>query len=151
MKDIKNIRTVCVNLLLIFAGSVLCAVAIKGILIPKQFLAGGLTGLSLLVLSGVDLFSVEHTVVCHWMEIYRAAVLSLQYSRRINLFISYLLSVSGYSHSGHDSQCDYCRPCHRRRVRYYPQIPGICRRPGYTDDFSLQKVFNSAGHVRFSL
>ena len=50
MKDIKNIRTVCVNLLLIFAGSLLCAVAIKGILIPKQFLAGGLTGLSLLIL-----------------------------------------------------------------------------------------------------
>lgn len=36
------------NLLLIFAGSVICAVAIKGILIPKQFLAGGVTGLALL-------------------------------------------------------------------------------------------------------
>ena len=49
MKDIKTIGTVCLNLLLIFAGSALCAAAIKGILIPKQFLAGGLTGLSLLV------------------------------------------------------------------------------------------------------
>ncbi len=49
MKDMKTIGTVCLNLLLIFAGSVLCAVAIKGILIPKQFLAGGLTGLSLLI------------------------------------------------------------------------------------------------------
>ncbi|UCG05854.1 MAG: YitT family protein [Desulfobacterales bacterium] len=49
MKDMKTIGTVCFNLLLIFAGSVLCAVAIKGILIPKQFLAGGLTGLSLLI------------------------------------------------------------------------------------------------------
>ncbi len=49
MKDMKTIGTVSFNLLLIFAGSVLCAVAIKGILIPKQFLAGGLTGLSLLI------------------------------------------------------------------------------------------------------
>jgi len=49
MKNIKTIRTVCFNLLLIFAGSLLCAVAIKGIIIPKQFLAGGVTGLSLLI------------------------------------------------------------------------------------------------------
>jgi uncharacterized membrane-anchored protein YitT (DUF2179 family) len=37
------------NLLLISVGSVICAVAIKGILVPKQFLAGGLTRLSLLL------------------------------------------------------------------------------------------------------
>jgi uncharacterized membrane-anchored protein YitT (DUF2179 family) len=37
------------NLLLIFVGSVLCALAIKSVLIPKQFLAGGLTGVSLLI------------------------------------------------------------------------------------------------------
>lgn len=50
MKDLKKtIGTVCFNLLLIFAGCVLCAIALKGILVPKQFLAGGLTGLSLLV------------------------------------------------------------------------------------------------------
>jgi uncharacterized membrane-anchored protein YitT (DUF2179 family) len=49
MKDVKTVGKVCFNLLLIFAGSVLCAVAIKGILIPKEFLAGGLTGLSLLI------------------------------------------------------------------------------------------------------
>ena len=36
------------NLLLIFTGSILCALAIKGILVPKQFLAGGITGLALL-------------------------------------------------------------------------------------------------------
>jgi uncharacterized membrane-anchored protein YitT (DUF2179 family) len=36
------------NLVLITVGSVLCALAIKGILIPKQFLAGGITGVSLL-------------------------------------------------------------------------------------------------------
>jgi len=44
----KQTLTVLWNLLLIFAGSVICAVAIKGILIPKQFLAGGVTGLALL-------------------------------------------------------------------------------------------------------
>ena len=49
MNNLKTIRTVCFNLLLIFTGCVLCAVAIKGILIPQQFLAGGLTGLSLLI------------------------------------------------------------------------------------------------------
>jgi uncharacterized membrane-anchored protein YitT (DUF2179 family) len=37
------------NLLLITLGSVLCAVAINGILVPKQFLAGGFTGLALLL------------------------------------------------------------------------------------------------------
>ncbi len=49
MKDIKTIRTIGFNLLLISAGSVICAFAIKGILIPKEFLAGGVTGLSLLI------------------------------------------------------------------------------------------------------
>ena len=49
MKNIKTVRTVCFNLLLIFAGCLLCAIALKGILVPKQFLAGGLTGLSLLI------------------------------------------------------------------------------------------------------
>ena len=49
MKDIKTIGTICLNLLLIFVGCVLCAFALKGILVPKQFLAGGLTGLSLLL------------------------------------------------------------------------------------------------------
>jgi uncharacterized membrane-anchored protein YitT (DUF2179 family) len=37
------------NLFLITAGSALCAVAINGILIPNQFLAGGVSGLSLFV------------------------------------------------------------------------------------------------------
>ena len=36
------------NLFLLFLGSVLCAVVVKGILIPKEFLAGGITGLALL-------------------------------------------------------------------------------------------------------
>jgi uncharacterized membrane-anchored protein YitT (DUF2179 family) len=37
------------NLVLIVLGSFLCALAIKGILIPNQFLAGGFTGLALLL------------------------------------------------------------------------------------------------------
>jgi uncharacterized membrane-anchored protein YitT (DUF2179 family) len=46
-KELKSILIVLWNLLLIFSGSVLCAVAIKGILVPKQFLAGGVTGLAI--------------------------------------------------------------------------------------------------------
>jgi uncharacterized membrane-anchored protein YitT (DUF2179 family) len=49
MKKMNLIGSVFYNLLLIFVGAVICAVAIKGILIPKQFLAGGVTGLSLLI------------------------------------------------------------------------------------------------------
>jgi uncharacterized membrane-anchored protein YitT (DUF2179 family) len=45
----KLAKSILWNLLLISAGSVICALAIKGILIPKQFLAGGLTGLSMLI------------------------------------------------------------------------------------------------------
>jgi uncharacterized membrane-anchored protein YitT (DUF2179 family) len=45
----KPIKTLLWNLLLISVGSIICAAAIKGILIPKQFLAGGVTGLALLV------------------------------------------------------------------------------------------------------
>ncbi len=41
--------TILYNLLLIGVGCILCAVAIKGLLIPKEFLAGGVTGLSLLI------------------------------------------------------------------------------------------------------
>ena len=46
---IKEVRTILWNFLLLFVGSVLCALAVKGILVPKQFLAGGVTGLALLV------------------------------------------------------------------------------------------------------
>lgn len=45
----RQVLKVLWNLLLIFAGSFLCAIAIKGILVPRQFLAGGLTGFSLLI------------------------------------------------------------------------------------------------------
>jgi uncharacterized membrane-anchored protein YitT (DUF2179 family) len=47
--NMKQAGKIIWNLLLIFIGSVLCALAVKGILVPKQFLAGGLTGLSLLI------------------------------------------------------------------------------------------------------
>jgi uncharacterized membrane-anchored protein YitT (DUF2179 family) len=46
--EIKETLIVLWNLLLIFAGCVICAIAIKGILVPKHFLAGGVTGLALL-------------------------------------------------------------------------------------------------------
>jgi uncharacterized membrane-anchored protein YitT (DUF2179 family) len=37
------------NLTLIALGSALCAVALNGILIPRQFLSGGFTGLALII------------------------------------------------------------------------------------------------------
>jgi uncharacterized membrane-anchored protein YitT (DUF2179 family) len=49
MKDVKLFLNVLWNLLLISVGSVMCAVAIKGVIIPKEFLTGGVTGLALLV------------------------------------------------------------------------------------------------------
>ena len=49
MKKRPLALTVLWNLLLITVGCILCAATIKGILIPKEFLAGGVTGLSLLI------------------------------------------------------------------------------------------------------
>ncbi len=46
---LQQSRTIGWNLMLILVGSVLCAIAVKGILVPKQFLAGGVTGLAILV------------------------------------------------------------------------------------------------------
>jgi uncharacterized membrane-anchored protein YitT (DUF2179 family) len=49
-KDIMNTGwQICSNLLLIIAGSILCAVAINGILIPNQFLSGGITGIAITI------------------------------------------------------------------------------------------------------
>jgi len=45
----SKLATVSWNVLLITAGSVICAVAVNSILIPKQFLAGGVTGLAILI------------------------------------------------------------------------------------------------------
>ena len=42
-------RQVLFNLFLIALGSVICAVAVNGILIPRQFFGAGFTGLSLLI------------------------------------------------------------------------------------------------------
>ncbi|MGD9229061.1 MAG: YitT family protein [Desulfobacterales bacterium] len=47
MREIQSVLTVLWNLSLIFAGCVLCAAAVKGILVHKQFLAGGITGLAI--------------------------------------------------------------------------------------------------------
>jgi uncharacterized membrane-anchored protein YitT (DUF2179 family) len=43
------LKDILTNLFLICLGSVICAVAIKGILIPNQFISGGITGLALIV------------------------------------------------------------------------------------------------------
>lgn len=46
----KNmLKDILRNLVLMCIGSVICAVAIKGILIPNQFISGGITGLALIV------------------------------------------------------------------------------------------------------
>jgi uncharacterized membrane-anchored protein YitT (DUF2179 family) len=45
----KKVLRVLWNLGLISVGSALCALAVNGVLVPKQFLSGGFTGLSLLI------------------------------------------------------------------------------------------------------
>ena len=49
MSTVKNLRTVLWNLALITAGSCICAFAIKGILIPSDFVSSGLAGLALVL------------------------------------------------------------------------------------------------------
>lgn len=44
-----SIRQAAWNLILLAAGSAICAVAVNGILIPRQFVSGGFTGLALVV------------------------------------------------------------------------------------------------------
>jgi uncharacterized membrane-anchored protein YitT (DUF2179 family) len=44
-----GIRKISVNLALLSVGSILCAIAINGILIPQRFLSSGLSGLSLVM------------------------------------------------------------------------------------------------------
>ena len=46
---LRILRQVFWNLGLISVGSVLCAVAINGILIPHEFVSGGFTGLALVI------------------------------------------------------------------------------------------------------
>lgn len=45
----EDLKSIIWNLALITAGSMLCVLAINGILIPQQFLAGSITGLTLLI------------------------------------------------------------------------------------------------------
>ncbi len=49
MKKFAVIKTVILNLVFITAGSLLCTVAINGILIPHQFISGGFTGLAIFI------------------------------------------------------------------------------------------------------
>ncbi|MBC8461840.1 MAG: YitT family protein, partial [Deltaproteobacteria bacterium] len=44
-----SVRQVIWNLMLLTLGSVLCAAAINGILIPHQFFSGGFTGVALII------------------------------------------------------------------------------------------------------
>jgi len=46
------------NLLLISAGSLLCAVAVNGIMLPQHFVTGGITGLALILHTAFPDFSV---------------------------------------------------------------------------------------------
>ena len=46
---VEPTRQVLFNLFLIALGSVICAIAVNGILIPRQFFGAGFTGLSLLI------------------------------------------------------------------------------------------------------
>lgn len=45
----KSSSKIAYNLVLITVGSIICAVAVNSILIPKQFLAGGITGMAMLI------------------------------------------------------------------------------------------------------
>jgi len=45
----KLLKEIGFNLILISIGSVICAAAINGILIPNEFISGGITGLALIV------------------------------------------------------------------------------------------------------
>jgi len=45
----EKVKTVAWNCFLMTLGSFICAIAINGILIPKHFLSGGFTGLSLVI------------------------------------------------------------------------------------------------------
>lgn len=48
-KDLETIRRVLVNLLLIAAGSVICAMAVNAVLLPLKFFGAGFTGITLLI------------------------------------------------------------------------------------------------------
>lgn len=47
--SLRQVREVFRNLALLAVGSVICAVGVNGILIPREFVSGGVTGLALVV------------------------------------------------------------------------------------------------------
>jgi uncharacterized membrane-anchored protein YitT (DUF2179 family) len=54
----KNVRQILWNLVLLATGSCVCAVAVNGILIPRGFVSGGVTGLALIVHYVLPVFPV---------------------------------------------------------------------------------------------
>ena len=49
VKHHQILRSVMWNLFLITSGSIICALAINGILIPYKFLSGGFVGMTLII------------------------------------------------------------------------------------------------------
>jgi len=60
----ENLRKITWNLFLLVAGSVISAVAVNSVLIPKQFLAGGVTGLALLIHYGLPSLPLGAVYFC---------------------------------------------------------------------------------------
>lgn len=48
-KIVKTMKSVGINIILIAVGSALCAIAVNGILIPKNFISSGVTGTAILI------------------------------------------------------------------------------------------------------
>jgi uncharacterized membrane-anchored protein YitT (DUF2179 family) len=49
MMKAKDVKSIVWNLSLLTAGSLICALAINGILLPQKFVAGGFTGMAILI------------------------------------------------------------------------------------------------------
>jgi uncharacterized membrane-anchored protein YitT (DUF2179 family) len=47
--SVKNAREICLNLALLTVGSVICALGVNGILMPHEFVSGGITGVALII------------------------------------------------------------------------------------------------------
>lgn len=61
------------DLLLIATGSVISAIAINGILVPQRFVAGGITGLALIIHSSVPAMKVEWIYIVLNIPLFAAA------------------------------------------------------------------------------
>lgn len=64
MRKRDELKKIIWNLILISVGSVICAVAVNSILIPKQFLAGGITGLAMLIHYGLPAIPLGVVYFC---------------------------------------------------------------------------------------